>query len=241
MSNLRYAHDKHDDKTVVFQAAVLAILFHTFLLVVFYIPTDDYSQRVLSNKRIRMFNSAKSGPMSNDLRSILYYGDPTVISKPLHSYSVNVKENLNYVDDVVLGKQTTTYKPQIREFTKLDRNQVDISQSSKLLGSYATIYPFTIKHDKVQYPLATSADGTPLKGFSLGDAAKISEQSTPSASSKYKISFIGKNVMPRVVVTKKSGSLEHDKLGAKALLRYFGNENSSLSTKSVTIKWGATK
>lgn len=241
MNKLRYAHDKHDDRSVVFQAAALAILFHTFLLVVFYIPADDYSQRVLSNKRIRMFNSVKPGPMASDLSSILYYGDPTVISKPRHSYSIKVRDDLNYVDDVVLDKKTAVYMPRIDKFTALAQDKVKADRSSALIGSYATVYPFTISSKAVKHPIATTSNGAVLKDFSVGGTENLKGKKTPAASTKYKVITVGKGIMPRVTIINNSGSVEHDKLGAIALLRHFGKANTQASTKYISIKWGDTK
>ena len=239
MSKLRMWNDKHDDKTVVVQAAVLALLFHAIMLFLFYIPKDDFGTRIISNKRIRMLQSSSVVTGQSDLDAILYYGDPTVIAKPRHSYSIKESFKLRFIDDVILDKKILLYKPDVRRYAKLTHKATHISNSTTLLGSYPTLYSFTNSGTDTVYP-AVKVDSRQFThdfDFSLIGSNKDIYKNIPYKDSVFMVTIQEEGVLPRVVLLKSCGNTNFDQLGSMQLFRSYRSSNGSVDTKTVTITW----
>ena len=238
MSDLRFTHDKHCDKAIAIQAILIAVFLHAFLLMVFYIPDDDLTKRVLSNKHIRMFDSSKSAPMGSNLQAILYYGDPTVISKPKFSYSIEKKENFADVPDVILPRRVKAYIPKVSGYRELKSPRLLVNKSSALVGSYPTLYKQDFNINTELYPKAINSEGQVLNDFTIPEQfINNLKKEKPNRATIYKIIYLGDGVIPRVVVYRTSGKLVFDQLGVQQLLQYLSSQKNRCGVEFISIIW----
>ncbi len=222
-------------KPLVFQAIVIALVFHLFLFVLFKNNKENYN--VLQNTQPANISIvSKFSPnikQYNMLLETIKFNDPSFISRPSISSISSIAKHRILPDLEIVKKTNSSFK--IREF--------DIFPEVKTNRTFAEneILPKSIKpivFKKKSYPLAVDENYKHILNFFKDDIEVVRENLKENTiNSTYEVKRIFNNSLPSIRIIESSGNKDLDKIIIGVMFRRYKELDTSWTSKKIKIYW----
>lgn len=214
-------------KTIVFQAAVITVLFHMALLYSFRYSPPAKAVPATKSQQIIMWNTAGAHPQSKAFNNWLEYHDPTLISRPGKAYGYGaglrdfeVRRSIKDMPKTEEQSETVNFK----EFNNLPEGQrleTDISERFVYYRTFG-IAPGTqqeIAAPQLKYPVVKTDSGVLLKDV-FADESVIRKAAAVKLTNPTRLNVIyqGKDFMPRITVAESCGSAGLDTFAVRKFM-----------------------
>jgi hypothetical protein len=249
-------HDKHY-KVILFQAAVITLLFHMAMLYSFvYEPPKTGTVKHI-DRQIAMFNPTdnKSGN-SREIAKWLEYHNPGLISRPdnINGYGAASKRQKmrTPIKDIIVLDPSGSAVPQPKKFEFLSGgDKLKVDNSSRLIGyktlavrplSATTAQPVR----KISYPLLKMSNGKYIDGILTVEDLKQRKLSTDKTLGATRLQVVSSaaGIMPRIRIKDSCGITELDRLAERKILLNRKKLTAALKTGDtlfVDIIWREVK
>ncbi|MCF6175514.1 MAG: hypothetical protein L3J71_07090 [Victivallaceae bacterium] len=235
-------HDKHY-KVILFQAAVITLLFHMAMLYSFVYKPPQNTTVKNHGKQIVMFNlNSQNSAQSRGIAKWLEYHSPSLIARPdaVNGYgAASIRPKMRApVNGLQVKPQPAPVMPVSQKFEFLSGgNKLKVDKSSRLVG-YETLavrsLPATVSPSatKISYPLLKLSTGKYIAGILTAEDLKPYKLTleTPVGVTQLQIALPAADMMPRIKIKNSCGIAELDHMAVRKLL--LNRETLNLAVQS---------
>jgi hypothetical protein len=223
-------HDKHY-KVILFQAAVITLLFHMAMLYSFVYEPPQNNTVKTHGKQIVMFNlNSQNSAQIQGIAKWLEYHSPSLIARPdaVNGYgAASIRPKMRApVKGLHVKTQVTPEMPSPQKFEFLSGgNKLKIDKSSRLVG-YETLAVRSLHSavsppaTKISYPLLKLSTGKYIDGILTAEDLnpyKLTPE-TPVGVTQLQIVLPAADMMPRIRIKNSCGIAELDLMAVRKLL-----------------------